>query len=174
MLSELVSMLNRYQFRRATLYKDISNLCTEALDWKVAEKSTTIGTLLLHIAGVEDLAISSMKGIDIDQRWREPHWSRLVPGFAIELNRERVSGFGVEYYIGILQEIESETVRYFQDLNQESLEKESPFYLEGKNLQPGCFEMLQNRSLLMSILQHEQYHRGQIMLLKFLFSDQGK
>lgn len=172
MLPELEPILQRYQLRKATLYKDVSDLNITALDWKAAPKCTTIGTLLLHIAGIEDLKISSMKGFDIHQRWQESDWSKLRPGFAIELKREGPQGHEVGYYINILQELEAKTIQYFQNLDRGTLMESSPFYIEGKDFQPGCFEILQNHALLMSILQHEQYHRGQITLLKFLFFHQ--
>jgi hypothetical protein len=172
MLAEPGPLLRRYSYRRETIYKDLAQLTVEQLDWQPAQACTTIGTLLLHIGGIEDLKIASMKGFDIHKRWQQSHWDKFRPGFAIELKISGPRGYSIGYYLEILRALQKNTSRYIRTIDQAMLKKSSPFYIEGKDFQPGCFEELQNHALLISILQHEQYHRGQIMLLKFLYKQQ--
>ncbi|PIT97730.1 MAG: hypothetical protein COT71_04595 [Candidatus Andersenbacteria bacterium CG10_big_fil_rev_8_21_14_0_10_54_11] len=87
----------------------------------------------------------------------------------IELKIPGPLGNSIGYYLEILRTLQKNTCRYIRTIDQATLGRSSPFYIEGRDFQPGCFEELQNHALLISILQHEQYHRGQIMLLKFLY-----
>ena len=169
MLVELEPLLRRYTYRRETLCRDLAQLTVEQLDWRPVQACTTIGTLLLHIAGIEDLKIASIKGLNIHKRWQQSHWEKLRPGFAIELKIPGPQGHTIGYYLEILRTLQKNTYRYIRTIDQATLGRSSPFYIEGKDFQPGCFEELQNHALLISILQHEQYHRGQIMLLKFIY-----
>lgn len=172
MLAALKPLLQRYTYRRETLYRDLAQLTVEQLDWRPVQACTTIGTLLVHIAGIEDLKIASMKGLAIHNRWQRSYWDKFRSGFAIELKIPGPQGYSIRYYLEILRTLQKNTSRYIRAIDQATLKKRSPFYIEGKDFQPGCFEELQNHALLISILQHEQYHRGQIMLLKFLYKQQ--
>jgi uncharacterized damage-inducible protein DinB len=174
--------LQRY---REALLRDIEALDTGALDWQAAPQAVSIGTSLLHIAGVEFLVMSAVAMSRDDARPKPDRalWSALQPGFARELALSPCTGQSCSRYVDLLQQVRSasETV-LSADWQPLSLEQAQQSVLGQLGLDPDQQRRLQatlglplsiadgtrREPLILALIAHESYHRGQITQSKFL------
>ncbi len=166
---ELLGLVSNYRLSRTILLSDLKGLKTETFDWSVAPGAVTVGSSLLHIVGFEHLLVASIKGEDVRRVTQQPGWHRFAPGFPRELKIPPPHGLPVEHYRDLLVEQGSVTLGLLEKMTPERLDLTSIFYADRKIFQEDGLEKKENRQLLVALLQHEQYHRGQITLLKHLF-----
>jgi uncharacterized damage-inducible protein DinB len=166
---ELLGLLSNYQLSRAILLSDLKGLSTETVDWSVAPGAVTIGSSLLHIIGFEHLLIAAVEGKDVQWIIQQPGWQHFTPGFPRELNVSPPRGLPLDHYRDLLAEQEKLTIELLESMSSERLSLPSIFYADRKAFREDGLEKKENRQLLIALLQHEQYHRGQITLLKHLF-----
>ena len=141
------------QEMRERLLKSVKDLTLEELDYTLNERKVeTIGTLLLHIAGVEWGWIFG----DIDGQ--EMEFEKFKHAFALssEVNIPQLKGQELQFYIDKLNETRQEVFQRLAKLEDEDLDRivES----EGKKY---SIEWI-----LFHLIEHESMHIGQILLLK--------
>lgn len=175
-----------WQIYREVLLRDIASLDVAALDWRPAAESITIGTSLLHIAAVEYLVIGA---IELQRGRAGPSsdrslWPMLQPGFARELQQAACAGRPCSFYTDLLQQVRSagETVMK-ADWQALSLQQALKNLLVRLGLDPGQQQRLQaplglplsiadgthREPIMMALIAHESYHRGQITQSNFLY-----
>jgi uncharacterized damage-inducible protein DinB len=174
--------LQRY---RDVLLRDIEALDIAALDWQAAPQAVSIGTSLLHIAAVEFLVMSAVAMSRDDARPSPDRalWSALQPGFARELALSPNTGQPCSHYVDLLQQVRSASETALNaDWRPLSLEQAQHTVLERLGLDPDQQRRLQaplglplsiadgtrRESLILALIAHESYHRGQITQTKFL------
>ena len=174
--------LQRY---REVLLRDIEALDTAALDWQAAPQAVSIGTSLLHIAAVEFLVMSAVATAREDARLSPDRalWSALQPGFARELALSPCTGQPCSHYADLLQRVRSDSEAALNaDWQPLSLEQAQQSALGQLGLDPDQQRRLQaplglplsiadgtrRESLILALIAHESYHRGQITQSKFL------
>lgn len=169
MLRMLAPVHRRYCHRRQTLYHLVADMMVACLDWQPVPRADSVGTHLLHIAGVEDLLVSAIEGLDVRARCQARDWDIYRPGFPLELDIDGPRGHTAGYYMEILRALECRFLELLADIDEEQLFRCSLFYVDGGEFQVDGLGQSPNHDLLIGALQHEQYHRGQIALLRFLY-----
>lgn len=172
MLNEVRDILQCYQDLRGILFRDLRSATAELIDWRILSQAVTIGSTLVHITGLEYLIISAIQGYNVHEVWQNMDWEKYRSGFPRELHSKIIKGQPLSYYLELLREVEEKTEQTCRALTASCLERKVFFYREGKEFIAEELESISIRRLLMGLLQHEQYHRGQIMFLKFLFLQQ--
>jgi len=174
--------LQRY---REVLLRDIEALDITALDWQAAPQAVSIGTSLLHIAAVEFLVINAVAifGDDVRSQPDRALWSALQPGFARELALSPRTGQPCSNYVDLLQQVRSASETVLKtDWQPVSLEPALQIVLDRLGLDNHQQRQLQaplglplsiadgtrRESLVLALIAHESYHRGQITQSKFL------
>ena len=147
------------QEMRERLLRIIEDLTQEELDYTSNERKVeTIGTLLLHIAGVEWGWIFG----DIDGQ--EMEFEKFKHAFALrpEVNIPQLEGQKLQFYIDTLNETRQEVYQRLKKFKDDDLDKivES----EGKKY---SIEWI-----LFHLIEHEAMHIGQILLLKRVYSEE--
>ncbi len=169
MESELRAFRNNYRTARSRLLSDIDGLTVEALDWQITPGLITIGTSLLHIIGFERMLIAAVEGCDVRLIIKQPEWLVFAPGFRRLLPTSHPTSFPLSFYVDLLTKQEQITWNFLGKMSDRIMSARSKFYADNKLFQDSGLEDRENRQLLSALLQHEQYHRGQITLLKYLF-----
>jgi uncharacterized damage-inducible protein DinB len=146
------------QEMRERLLKTVKDLTLEELDYTLNERKVeTIGTLLLHIAGVEWGWIFG----DIDGQ--EMEFEKFKHAFALapEVNIPQLKGQELQFYIDKLNKTRLEVYQRLVKFMDDDLDKivES----EGKKFSVEW--------ILFHLIEHEAMHIGQILLLKRLCSE---
>lgn len=145
------------QETRERLLRIVNDLKDEEFDYSPDEGSfETIGTLLLHIAGVEwSWIFEDIDGEEID-------FERFKHGFALrsEVNISQLKGKGKSFYLEKLSEVRNQVYNRLTKFNDEDLSK-----LVGSDNEQYTIEWI-----LFHILEHEAMHIGQILLLKRLYN----
>ena len=175
--------LQRY---REVLLRDIESLDTAALDWQAAAQAVSIGTSLLHIAAVEFLVMSAVavhRG-DAGAGPDRALWLALQPGFARELAQPPCVGQPRSHYTRLLQQVRSASETVLNaDWQPLSLEQAQQTVLDRLGLDRDQQDRLQaplglplsiadgtqRETLILALIAHESYHRGQITQGKFLY-----
>ena len=142
---------------RGRLLRILKKLTDEELDYSPNEEFfETIGTLLLHIAGVEWSWIFE----DIDGK--EMDYEEFKYGFALrpDVNLPQLKGKSKQYYMDKLEKVRKQVLERLKNLSDEELVKQV-----GSSSEKYSIEWI-----LFHILEHEAMHIGQILFLKRLYS----
>lgn len=167
------SLIDLYLEGRQTLYKDTRELTVSQLDWPGIDPSNcvTAGSMLLHIAGFDNLVRSALEGCDLTSMIAGEDWKlRFEAGFPRELGIEPPKGNPIDYYLNLLDEetkATQEVLLNFGDILRLRTEW-TDFYIDGRELQPDGFEPYRTRQLPLHVLMHDRYHRGQITQNKYV------
>jgi uncharacterized damage-inducible protein DinB len=141
---------------RKYLIEIIESLDEKALDFTPhEERIETIGTLLMHIAGVEwSWIFEDIDGIEMD-------FERFKYGFALRpsVNIPQIKGKSKQFYLGELKEVREQVYERLCKLKDEELEE-----MVGSDEQRYSIEWI-----LFHIAEHEMMHIGQILLLRRMF-----
>ncbi len=169
------------QLRRNSLISAVENLNIKQLDWRFNNNAITIGSSLLHIAGFEFLTALAMKyKVPPFSILSSEEWKTYKCGYLRECKSMPPIGFHSEYYINLL--IENRKIIYELIKSSKYNFDEKYFYFYSTNdpfdvQSNGEFKdpkdhdkilSLSNKLILMRLPQHDNYHRGQITLLKYL------
>jgi uncharacterized damage-inducible protein DinB len=148
---------------RADLKREVQALSTEQIDWHPDDKTESIGTMLLHIDGVEWSwifeDIFGRPDTEYPGEWRE--------AMPIRLGMPQVQGRPAEWYLDKLDATRQRTLEVLRGFTDADLAR-----LVGES-DPGPGR--EKRSWLFTIdwiiwhiIQHEASHLGQIELLRRL------
>jgi uncharacterized damage-inducible protein DinB len=170
---------------REILLRDIAPLDVAALDWQAAPQALTIGTSLLHIAAVEFLVMGAvaLQRADADHGPDRQLWQELRPGFARELALTPCRGQPRSHYTDLLQRVRHASEAILQrewapvPLAQAQLALLERLQLDAdqqRRLQTplglplSIADGTRREPLILALIAHESYHRGQITQSKFL------
>lgn len=171
---------------RDVLLRDIASLDTATLDWQPVASAVSIGTGLLHIAAVEFLVMtsvalardSSASAIDLDV------WNALRPGFARELDEFPCQDKPLTHYLQWLERVRATTlVELARESRPIDLDQALSAVLAQLDLDPAKRDRLlaplglpfsvvagaEPTSLVLVLIAHESYHRGQITQTAFRY-----
>lgn len=156
----LVSMMN---YTRETTLDAVNGLTIEELDFLVHEEANTIGMLLAHMAAVERIyQIVTFERRDPTDEEEEA----LSPGLDLgERGRAAFKGKPLEHYLDDLQSARNDTYKMFQSLNDEWLFEKTAWWWN----KPG-----NNYFKWFHVFEDELSHRGQIRMIKKMFSMAAK
>jgi len=146
---------------RNNLLKMIKDIDDSVLDYTPDERTIeTIGTLLLHIAGVEWSWIIG----DLDKR--ELSFEKWKYGFPLRkgVNLQQLVGKSIDYYLKKLEEVRKEVYDKLLELTDEDLDT---------IVEPEGYKFT-IEWILYHVIEHEAMHLGQISLLKRLYTIKGK
>lgn len=133
----------------------VNGLSTERLDATLPGVRHRIGALLFHIAGTEqwfvNRVVKQREASDLDQL--EFAAADLSSAAADDL-----LGHGVEFYLGVLDEVRAKTESACWELKDDALD--TPIEVPERQL------VASPRYVLSFLCDHEAHHRGQIALLK--------
>lgn len=152
----LALLISQMKEIRVSLMKRIENLEIGILDFSPDEKEIeTIGTLLVHIAGVEWAWIFA----DIEKQ--EMDIKKWKYGFPMrnDINIPQIKGKRISYYIGLLNEVREEVFIYLSKLTDQDLDR--IIEVEGSKFTVEW--------ILYHLIEHEIIHYGQISILKRLY-----
>lgn len=149
------------QEMRERLLRIVKDLTQEELDYTLNErKIETIGTLLLHIAGVEwGWIFGDIDGQEVDYE-EFKHAFALSP----EVNIPQIKNQELQFYIDRLNKTRKEVYQRLKKFKDEDLDRivES----EGKKY---SIEWI-----MFHLVEHEAMHIGQILLLKRVNNEKNK
>ncbi|TFG11017.1 DinB family protein [Candidatus Heimdallarchaeota archaeon] len=141
---------------RSYLTEIVHNIDEEALDFTPNEGTIeTIGTLLIHIAGVEwSWIFEDIDGIEMD-------FERFKYGFALRpnVNIPQIRGKSKQFYLDELKDVREQVYKRLCKLKDEELEE-----MVGSEEQKYTIEWI-----LFHIAEHEMMHIGQVLLLRRMF-----
>jgi len=141
---------------RGYLLKMIVDIDDEMLDFTPDERTVeTIGTLLLHIAGVEwSWIIADIEGKEIPfEKWKHAY------ALSKDVDIPQLVGKGIQFYKDKLDNVRKEVFDKLKDFTDDDLER--IVEIEGKKF---SIEWI-----LYHVLEHEAMHLGQISLLKRMY-----
>ncbi len=142
--------------------KYVSGMVDQQLAWYPNQDCESIGTLLLHIAGVE----RSWIGEDIG---RKPMGEEWMPAFALRFKLPQISGKDLPYFLNILKKTRAESKTILAKLTDADLQREII------PLDPGDDTNAKKRFtiewILYHVLEHEAHHKGQIAVMKRLLKN---
>lgn len=139
--------------------KYVSRLTPAQLSWTPHSKVESIGTQLLHIAGVE----RSWIGEDIEGRAMGNEWELAFP---LRTNFPQVQGEPLEFFFEKLDAVREETRAVLSGLKDADLSREIQGLGSAADSDRFTIEWI-----LYHLVEHEAHHRGQIALLKRLLPD---
>lgn len=140
----------------------VAGLTPEQLSWTPHPAVESIGTQLLHIAGVE----RSWIGEDIERRPMGEEWAAAFP---LRTNLPQVQGKPLEYFLETLDAVREETRAALSKLTDADLTRE----IVGLESPPDG-DRFTIEWILYHLIEHEAHHRGQIALLKRILPQQGE
>lgn len=153
-VSFLFSMMEKTRNR---LLRVIEELPDETIDFTPdVENVETIGTLLLHIAGVEwSWIFEDIDGEEMDyERWKY--------AFPLRENLTQLTGNGKQFYIDRLHEVRKEIRQRLREMDDSSLHQ---------LVDIGHAEVTVEW-ILFHLMEHEAMHIGQISILNRLSRNQ--
>jgi hypothetical protein len=167
---------------RTVLERDIDALEPAALHWRPRPEALSIAALLLHIGAVEYVAMSAVAAAQCGgDGFDRALWPALRHGFERNLGLPPAPREPLSHYSGLLTRVrhESEAVleEPWQQMDVERAQRElldvlEPGPRQGVNAPlelPVAVVGEGDQQLVASALvAHEEYHRGQITLMKFL------
>lgn len=141
---------------RGELIEDIRDLKVAQLDYTPDPKTVeTIGTLLMHIAGVEWSWIFediNKKEMDMEE------WKYAFP-LRKFVNIDQIKNQKIDFYLNKLHEVRKEVLDYLKTVDENFLH--SNVDSEGKTFQISW--------IIAHLIHHEAMHQGQVGLLKRLY-----
>lgn len=154
--SRLDQLLGQLILTRDYLLKETSELSIEELDFTPdIHKFETIGTMLYHIADVENSWIfEHLAGQEVDFEM----WKWAFP-LRLELDPVQRTGKSIDYYLQTLEQVRENVFKYLEQFSDEDVEMVFESKMGKTTLQWTLFH----------IHRHEQHHIGQINLLRRLF-----
>lgn len=147
-----------YEIRQWLLHM-IGDLSTEEIDFTPNKRTVeSIGTLLIHIAGVEwSWIFEDIDGLEMD-------FEKFKHGFALRsnVNIQQIKGNTIQFYITLLNEVREQVYQRLQSMTDADLEKtveegDKKFSIDW---------------IFFHLVEHEAMHVGQISLLKRLYKSQ--
>ena len=147
---------------RGDLKQEVTSLSIAQVDWHPDEQTESIGTLLLHLAGVEWSWIHE----DIFGRPDSEYpgsWDEAMP---IRQSVPQVQGRPVAAYLEHLDAIRAETLRVLQGFTDADLDRHVG-EVPPPGWEPGSL-LYSIDWILWHIVEHEATHVGQIELLRRL------
>lgn len=168
---EIIALLKSYHLSKQVLRKDLQKIDGAALDWRIKPGAITIASSILHIVGYEYLARSVMTGSDVLAAIETQEWEMYSEGFARDLFHTPIKNSSSSNHNLLLENCEKATHEAIGCLSAADLERVVRFFpmseLNQERLVDICL-----RDLVLQLLKHEQYHRGQITLLQYLYKNQ--
>ncbi len=150
----LAQMYGMLQKVREKLLERIEGLTQKELDFTPNEESIeTIGTLLLHVAGVEWSWIFE----DIDHLGMD--YEKWKHAFALREGIPQIKGMKVKFYTDRLSEVREEVLERISEFSDSELD-----HLIELDQAAVSIEWI-----LFHIIEHEAMHIGQISMLKRLY-----
>lgn len=151
--SKLSFLIGQMVDTRKLLLKEVEGITQEMLDFSPdINNMETIGTLLFHIADVENSwMFEAVEGEDLDLAT----WKYAFP-LRQQLNPRQQTGKPLSYYIDILDEVRNKVLTNLLNYNDNDLKKEYSNRFGNFNLE----------WVLYHNVQHESQHIGQINTLK--------
>ena len=146
---------------RKNLLRMINDVDDLLIDFTPDEQSIeTIGTLLLHIAGVEwSWIIADIEGKEIPyEKWKHAY------ALSKDVNIPQLVGKGTNFYLEILEEVRNEVYEKLKKFSDDDLNR--IVEIEGNKF---SIEWI-----LYHVIEHEAMHLGQISLLKRLYKIENK
>jgi len=141
---------------RGKLLRNVNELTIDELDFTPDEKIIeTIGTLLLHIAGVE----WSWIFMDIDGKEEDFDEMKFAFPLRPNVNIEQMKNKDISYYLNRLETVRTEIYERLKKMTDEDLDR----IIESEG------EKFTIEWILYHILEHEILHFGQIQILKRLY-----
>jgi uncharacterized damage-inducible protein DinB len=155
-ISRLVCMMN---FVRQETLESVAGLTREQLDYLISPQSNTIGMLLAHVTNLE--------------KWWQSHtfegnttlWDNPA-GRLGEVGRQSIHSHELDYYLNELSEARQKTLVELSKRDDAWLHEAAPFFNNGK--------LMNNYFKWFHVLEDEISHRGQILLIKRLMSEENK
>ena len=147
---------------RVTTLERIEGITQDELDWRYSGTWNSVGSLLAHIIGIENLfriwMIEKRKLTDDEQ-------ARWMPGVELGKHVGKLCGKSVGEYTDEFEQTRELTLKVLATLSREEfLERRMDGYPpDGYNLAWGLYHMAED----------EVHHRGQISLLRKLYEDLG-
>ena len=152
----LVSMMD---YARVTTLEEVEGLSIEEVDFLVHDEANSIGMLLAHMAAVERIyQIVTFERRDPTVEEEEALAAGLERG---EKGRAAFKGFPLEHYLAGLQAAREDTYCKFRTLSDEWLFEQTNWWWN----EPG-----NNYFKWFHVLEDELNHRGQIRMIKKLYS----
>lgn len=155
-ISRLLSMMN---YARYTTLNEVEALSTEELDFLADQDSNSIGALLLHFAAVEyAYQVLTFEERELSKE-EMSEW-----GVALDLGedgRAKIKGNDLDFYLNILNGMRNKTLMLFQNVDDEWLHKEEPFWYD---------KTANNYFKWFHVFEDEINHRGQIRLIRKKFN----
>lgn len=136
----------------------VAGLTPEKLSWTPHSTVESIGTQLLHIAGVE----RSWIGEDIEGRPMGEEWALAFP---LRVSLPQVQGEPLEFFLEKLDAVRAETRDALSRLTDDDLNREVQTLGS-----PPDGEAFTIEWILYHLVEHEAHHRGQIALMKRLLA----
>nr|WP_205093103.1 DinB family protein [Thalassobacillus pellis] len=148
-------LLTMLEYTRRTTCEAVHGLKKEELDYRIDGKGNSIGCLLFHIACVEEVyQILTFEERDPN----EAELQKLEAGLRIgEEAHERIYNDDLTFYIEKLSTAREKTLRLFKEIDDEWLDKETPF---------GPDHVANNYFRWFHVFEDELNHRGQIRLIR--------
>ena len=146
---------------RKYLHKMIADVDNEMVDYTPNERTIeTIGTLLLHIAGVEwSWIIADIEGKEVPyEEWKHAY------ALSKDVDIPQLIGKGIQFYRDKLDRVRNEVFEKLKEFTDADLDR--IVEIEGKKF---SIEWI-----LYHVLEHEAMHLGQISLLKRMYKLVGK
>lgn len=139
---------------RERLIKRVESLSNDVLDYSPHGRNIeTIGTLLLHIAGVEwSWIFEDINDTAMDyEKWKH--------AFPLREGIDQLTGQGIQFYLDRLAEVRKEVYEWLKTIDDDYLER---------TLQLGNTEV-NVEWIIFHLIEHEAMHIGQISILLRLF-----
>ena len=143
---------------RAETKRYVAGLTPEKLSWTPHSTVESIGTQLLHIAGVE----RSWIGEDIEGRAMGQEWALAFP---LRVKMQQVQGEPLEFFLEKLDSVREETRAALSRLSDSDLHR--PIQTLDAPPEADRFTV---EWILYHLVEHEAHHRGQIALLRRLLA----
>jgi len=148
-----------FEERRRRLLGYVQGLSPTQLSWYPNPRAESIGTLLLHIAGVE----RSWIGEDIARR--PMNFEEWKYAFAIRYGLPQITDQPLQYYLDVLSRSRFETREILNQLTDADLNREvTPLDPDD----PNAKRRFTCEWILAHVAGHEAHHTGQIALMKRL------
>lgn len=173
-MREIDVLVQSYESGYEDLVRDLSRICDEALDWKITPQAITIGSSVLHVLGYELMLVAALEGNDVTQIRTRVDWPQYECGFQKELGAPTPRGLPLAHYLSLIGARRKNTRRFWEESAPKLLDGSTWFYRDGQEFKESGLCLEKNEALMTSILCHVRYHRGQITLLKYLFSVNAK
>lgn len=168
-----------YREGRATVEKDVEGMTDALCRWRGIDPNgvVTIGSLLIHLAGYENMLRNALLGVDLHVMTSATEWrGRYACGFPREFP---AAGFPVgppvdktfTECLAVLQEETAMTFAFIADFDKHDIDLDATtmFYRDGREFQEAHLIPHLNSDLLYYKAMHDRYHRGHITQIKYTY-----